>query len=462
MKKLSFWVALLLPLIATAATPCKKAEKETQQMRYELQATIGQAPEGSALVRVWTYSKKANVATAQAGKNAVHGILFKGYPSYNEGNNRIVGREALITNANVQQEYEAYFDAFFADGGTYQRFISFIGNGEPDQILKVGKEYKVAITVVVQVDALRQRLQEDGIIPKDEIAGKMPIVMVVPSTSWCHQHGFEADNLPDYQRALTENQELTQAITTLSVRLTQRGFEVKDLRAALRTLQTEEQEEHAMVSQFEDAIAETKIDQLRRTAKADIWVEIDWIENEIKGGSQKSLTWTMSAMDAYTDFVIGGVSPTTTGAAFASSFQLPIMIESAIQGQFDPFCNTLISYFRNCEKQGRAIKMNILTWENLREGLMTEIDDMELSEIIENWLEANTVNGKYGTPDISPSGNRMTIEQVRIPLTNAKGRDLSTLSWAKGLQKWLMNEYDIESNLSTKGLGQVQLILGGK
>ena len=106
--------------------------------------------------------------------------------------------------------------------------------------------------------------------------------------------------------------------------------------------------------------------------------------------------------------------------------------------------------------------MNILTWENLREGLMTEIDDMELSEIIENWLEANTVNGKYGTPDISPSGNRMTIEQVRIPLTNAKGRDLSTLSWAKGLQKWLMNEYDIESNLSTKGLGQVQLILGGK
>lgn len=462
MKKLSFLIALLLPFIATAATPCKKADKETEQMRYELQATIGQAPEGSALVRVWTYSKKANVATDQAGKNAVHGILFKGYPSYNEGNNRIVGREAMITDANVQQEKQAYFDEFFADGGAYQRFISFIGNGEPDKILKVDKEYKVAITVIVQVDALRQRLQEDGIISKDEIVGKMPIVMVVPSVTWCHQHGFVIDNLPDYQKALMENQELTQAITTIAVRLTQRGFEVKDLKSALRTLQTEEQEEHAMVSKFEDAIAETKIDQLRRTAKADIWVEIDWIENEVRGGSQKSLTWNMSAIDAYTDFVIGGVSPTTTGATFASSFQLPIMIESAIQGQFDPFCNTLIGYFHNCEKQGRAIKLNILTWENLQEGVMTEIDDMELSEIIENWLADNTVNGKYGTPDISPSGTRMTIEQVRIPLTNAKGRDLSTLSWAKGLQKWLMNEYDIESNLSTKGLGQAQLILGGK
>lgn len=462
MKKLLLFAAMLFPMIGAAAGACKTADKETAQMRYELQATIGQAPEGSAMVRVWTYSKKANVATLQAGKNAIHGLLFKGYPSYNEGNTRIVGRDALIADPKVQEEYKDYFDAFFADGGAFQRYISFIGNGEADQILKVGKEYKVAITVIVQLDALRERLQEDGILPKDEIKGKMPIVMVVPSAGWCHQQGYEADGLPDYDKALLESQDLTQAITTVSVRLTQRGFEVKDLKSALRTLRNERLEEQAMVSKFEDAIAETPIDQLRRTAKADIWIEIDWKENELKGGSQKSLTWSMSAIDAYTDFVIGGVSPTTTGAAYTSAFQLPIMIESAIQGQFDPFCNTFINYFRNCEKQGRAIKLNILTWENLVDGVMTEIDDMELSEIIETWLEKNTVNGKFGTPDISPSGTRMVIEQVRIPLTNAKGRDLSPSAWAKDLQKWLMNEYDIESNLSSKGLGQVQLILGGK
>ncbi len=461
MKQTMIFLVIFLSMTAIAA-PCKKADKETAQMRYELQATVGQAPEGSAMVRVWTYSKKARIAEGQAGKNAVHGILFKGYPSYNEGSTRIVGREALISDLSVLETQSDYWDSFFAKGGAYQRYISFIGNGEPDRIMKVDKEYKIGVVVIVQVDALRKQLQEDGIIAKDEIQGKMPIIMVVPSTAWCSQNGYMKDGEADYEQALLHSQELNQAITTMSVRLNKMGFEIKDLNNALRTLRAEAAEEAVTLSRFEDKITETAVDRLRRTAKADIWIEIDWFINELKGGSQQSLTWSMSAIDAYTDFVIGGVSPTTTGASYTSTFQLPIMVESAIQGQFDPFCNTLITYFRTIETKGRAIKLNILTWENLTEGLQTEIDDIELSEIIENWLEENTMNGKYGTPELNPSGNRMTIEQVRIPLVNDKGKDLSTLSWAKGLQKWLMNEYDIESNVSTKGLGQVQIILGGK
>lgn len=461
MKKIFLLFTLLMANIVIAS-PCKKADKETAQMRYELQAAVGQASEGSAMVRVWTYSKKAKIAKEQAGKNAVHGILFKGYPSLNHGNTRIVGREALISDASIWDTQAAYWQEFFKEGGSYQRYVSYIANGTPDFITKVNKEYKIGIVVIVQVEALRKRLQEDGILPKDEVKGKMPIIMVVPSSTWCSAHGYMKQGAPDYEQALLHSQELNQAITTLSVRLNQRGFEIKDLNNALRTMRNEAAEEAVTVSQFDDKINETPLDQLRRTAKADIWIEIDWYINELKGGSQQSLTWSMSAIDAYTDIVIGGVSPTTTGATYASSFQLPIMVESAIQGQFDPFCNTLIDYFHNIEQKGRAVKLNILTWEILRDGLQTEIDDLELSDIIIEWLDKNTVNGKYGTPELNPSGNRMTIEQVRVPLVNAKGKDLSTLSWIKGLQKWLMDEYDMESNVSTKGLGQVQIILGGK
>lgn len=461
MKKFVILLTLLMANIAIA-TPCKKANKETAQMRYELQAAVGQAVEGSAMVRVWTYSKKAQIAKEQAGKNAVHGILFKGYPSLNHGNTRIVGREAMIEDATSWDAHADYWQEFFKDGGRYQRYVSYIANGTPDFTTKVNKEYKIGIVVIVQVEALRKQLQEDGILPKDEVKGKMPILMVVPSSTWCSANGYMKEGEPDYEQAMLRSQELNQAITTLSVRLNQRGFEVKDLNSALRTMRNEAAEEAVTVSQYEDKINETALDQLRRTAKADIWVEVDWYINELKGGSQKSLTWSMSAIDAYTDIVIGGVSPSTTGASYASSFQLPIMVESAIQGQFEPFCNTLIDYFRDIELKGRAVKLNILTWEILRDGLQTEIDDWELSDIIIEWLDKNTVNGKYGTPELNPSGNRMTIEQVRVPLVNAKGKDLSTLSWIKGLQKWLMDEYDMESNVSTKGLGQVQIILGGK
>ena len=188
MKKILIFLAILLTN-TVIASPCKKADKETAQMRYELQAAVGQAPEGSAMVRVWTYSKKAQVAKEQAGKNAVHGILFKGYPSMNIGNTRIIGREALISDASVWDTQAAYWQEFFKDGGRYQRYVSYIANGTPDFITKVNREYKIGIVVIVQVEALRKQLQEDGILPKDEVKGKMPIIMVVPSSTWCSAHG---------------------------------------------------------------------------------------------------------------------------------------------------------------------------------------------------------------------------------------------------------------------------------
>ena len=467
-------IALILGLIMCAwsglsAQAQRKADKQTTQWRYELQAAVGQAAEGAALVRVWTYSTKPTIAEGQAGKNAVHGIIFKGYPASTDGS-RIVGRDPLINDPAVEEANQAYFDEFFKSGGAYQRYVSYIGNGIPDQQIKVGKEYKVGVTVVVLIDQLRKRLEEDGIIKALDVEGKLPTIMVVPSAMWCNKNGFtqtfdnqgKKETVPDYDKALLNSAELSSAINALNARMAKRGFPLKDLEATLKTLKTESAEDAMMTSKEGDAIAESPIDILRRTAKADIWIEIEWYTTEEKGGSQKRLTFSMNALDAYTDVVVAGVPPTTSQAVYSSSFQLPLMMESAIQGQFDPFCNSLASYFQNLSVQGRAIKMRILTWDSFEDGLMAEYDGDELHEIIEDWLAAHTVNGKFGSPDISPSGNRMTIEQVRIPLKNAKGRDLDARTWARDLQKMLRNNYSIESNLSTKGLGQVQLIIGGK
>jgi len=468
------FVSLLIAFVCFSATVSaqsqRKADKQTAQWRYELQATVGQASEGSTIVRVWTYSTKPNIAEGQAGKNAVHGIIFKGFPASND-NARIVGREPLINDPDIEEQFRDYFNEFFKTGGAYQRYVSYIGNGVPDQILKVGKEYKVAVTVVVLIDQLRKRLEEDGILkPMDKIEGKMPTIMVVPSAAWCHRNGYAqtfdnqgmTEEVPDYSRALLNSTDLTVAINTINARMTKRGFPLKDLEAALKTLKSESAEDAMTASKSGDAIAETPIDILRRTAKADIWIEIDWYTTEEKGGSLTRLTYSMRAIDAYTDFVVAGVPPTTGQAVYTSSFQLPIMMESAIQGQFDPFCNTMQDYFTKLSEEGRPIKMRVLTWESFEDGLMTELDGDELHEIISDWVSANTVNGKFGTVDISPSGNRMTIEQVHIPLTNEKGRDLDARAWARPLQKLLRNQYNIESNLSAKGLGQIQLIIGDK
>ncbi len=449
-----------------------KANKDTEHWRYELQAAVGQAPHGCALVRVWSYSKNANVATMQAGKNAVHGIMFMGYPPSADGR-RIPGRDPLITDRVKEEQYADFFDKFFADNGDFQRYVSYVGNGMPDQApIKIGKEYKVPILVTVMVDELRKRLEQEGILAKMEevMKGKMPTIMVVPSAMWCNKNGFlqvfdnqgKKEYVPDYEKALLSSTDLSVAINTINTLMANRGFPLKDLEASLKTIKSESAEDAMMTSKSGEAIAESPIDILRRVAKADIWVEIEWFTTPQKGGSQVSLTYSMNALDAYSDVVVAGVPPTTGQAEYTSKFQLPIAMESAIGGQFDPFCKSLMSYFDKLNKDGRAIKMRILTWDGFEDGLMTEYDGDELHEIIEDWVANNTMNGKFGSPDISPSGNRMTIEQVRIPLQNEKGRDLDARSWARGLQKMLRNKYSIESNLSSKGLGQLQLIIGGK
>ncbi len=148
---------LTLPSI-TSGQARKKAEKDTDEWRYELEA-VGEGKEGTYVFKVWTYSKRAIVAIEQAKKNAVHGIIFKGYA----GKDRIQGRPALSSDPNLVNTKADFFEPFFADGGDYMKFVSNSGDTAPER-LKVGKEYKVGIITTVAVADLRRHLEAAGII----------------------------------------------------------------------------------------------------------------------------------------------------------------------------------------------------------------------------------------------------------------------------------------------------------
>ena len=144
----------------------KKANNETLEFRYEAEAAVGQAVQGFTLVKVYSYSKDKNTAMAQAGKNAVHAVLFRGTADYVNGNTRIKGQKPLISNVTVYDENLEYFKEFFQDGGQFQRYVQMVNNGIPDagDIIKVGKEYKVGVKVLVNKDALRKTMESAGII----------------------------------------------------------------------------------------------------------------------------------------------------------------------------------------------------------------------------------------------------------------------------------------------------------
>lgn len=142
-------------------TSQEKADKDTKNWRYEIEA-VQQGVAGTYLIKVWSYSKKPDVAIDQAKKNAVHGIIFRGYA----GKDRVPGQSPLTNNPNIEEEKADFFDAFFADGGKYLKFVSLTNDGAvaAEDRMKVGKEYKIGVLISVRKEELRKDLENAGII----------------------------------------------------------------------------------------------------------------------------------------------------------------------------------------------------------------------------------------------------------------------------------------------------------
>lgn len=158
-------VTLLFATITSAsfAQAGKKADKDTKIWRYEVQC-VGVGNEGTKLIKVFSYSKKPDVAIDQAKKNAVHAMIFQGFNG-NSGSG-CPTQKPLVSNPNLEQEKSEFFDAFFADGGKYMKFVSVSGDGQvaAEDRMKVGKEYKVGVVVSVMYDLLRADLEAAGIV----------------------------------------------------------------------------------------------------------------------------------------------------------------------------------------------------------------------------------------------------------------------------------------------------------
>jgi hypothetical protein len=138
-----------------------KADKDTYEWRYEIEVN-GVGTQGNYQLKVWSYSKNPETAIEQAKKNAVHGVIFKGFPA----KERLRGQKALAQSPTLEEEKEDYFKEFFSDGGRFQKFVTLTLNGaiDPSDRVKIGKEYKIGVIVSVDVAGLRNDLEGAGII----------------------------------------------------------------------------------------------------------------------------------------------------------------------------------------------------------------------------------------------------------------------------------------------------------
>jgi hypothetical protein len=293
---------------------------------------------------------------------------------------------------------------------------------------------------------------------------KKPTLMVVPSDNWCKQNGFmlkfdnqgTVEELPDYKKALQGSSDLILVIAKISQLMADRGFPCKLLEQELKKLSQESAEDAMLTSKSGSGVAESPIDKLYKSAKADIILQITWSVNVT--GPKKSVTFVLQGIDAYTGKQIASASGT---GAPSFSAELPVLLEEAVLAHIDNFNNQLQNHFDDMFANGREIIVRIKKFDSWPDDFETEFDGKELGQIIEEWFQNNTVKGRFNTTDAT--ANFMLFEQVRIPLYDANGKAMDARSFLRGLQNYLKNPpYNLTSKLMIKGLGQATLVIGEK
>lgn len=295
---------------------------------------------------------------------------------------------------------------------------------------------------------------------------KKPELMVIPSDIWCISNGYytEIENLgtttkvPNYKQALQENMDLKLAIAKLNDLMVERQFPLQSLEQAIKNLEQRRLEDNLTTSKAGNELAESPLDEVARTAKCDIILELSW---EVKDfGPKHSLSYILEGRDAYTGKSIGASSGT---GAPSFTADVAVLLEEAIVANMDNFINRLQDHFTEMQTIGREITMDIKVFANNAAGvdLETEFEGEELIDIINNWLQVNTVQGRFSMPYASE--NVANFTQVRIPVYDERGRAIDANGFAKQLAKMLKKEpYNIPSKVLVKGLGRAVIILGEK
>lgn len=298
---------------------------------------------------------------------------------------------------------------------------------------------------------------------------KKPKLMIVPAATWCNQNGYVAnytsdltgqtETVPDYQKAFNENEYVSMIIGAMQNFMTNEGYEVVDLKSQLDKLKNRAARDNMTTAG--GGLRQSPIDALNKSAKADINVEVHYSIK--KDGPYKYLEFNVSAIDPYCS------KPISTGnmgrGTSASGTQVVNQLEEAVLSFKDKFINDMDLYFNRLFENGRQIVVRCTLAEYADVDYETEYDDEELSVLIEDWIASHAMKGNYSLSD--KTENEVYFDDVRIPMTyidpkTGETRGTTADIFSRELRKYIESKTGLKCKTDVIGLGEVNLILGGK
>ncbi len=159
MKHTSIFLTAVALVVLLAGCGSRRSQASYDQPSKVLSANY----DGSYVIRTQVRARNSALAFTDAQRKAVQEVIFDGVQA---GSNGIQDLKPLIYDKNAREKYEDYFNAFFSDNGDWKNYCSLKDRRTFSSTYERTRTQMVqSVTVTVARDALKKRLQADGIIP---------------------------------------------------------------------------------------------------------------------------------------------------------------------------------------------------------------------------------------------------------------------------------------------------------
>lgn len=303
-------------------------------------------------------------------------------------------------------------------------------------------------------------------LPLDAAAQKAltpPQVLVVPDIIYCRNHNFTqsftgeggvTEIIPDYERAINEDQTLHSVLTQVEQLITDRNGDIViiDLNQAIANAKADAMMSRANAGDRSESIEEAII----RNSNADIVVKVQY--DLLNNGPEYQVAYTIKGTDPYTNRTFAPVE----GLGRPSTSANPVvLLRDAIFGDMDNFLTKMMGFYRSMTERGRMVAFDIKTTDDSPVNLNTRVGDITVREAIDDFLFDNSVNGA-GLENVRAGSTFLQYNGIYIPLTytiRGRQRRQGAKDIAQRLVNHLEQNYDIRADYYVTGVGKVNVYL---
>lgn len=276
----------------------------------------------------------------------------------------------------------------------------------------------------------------------------LPVIMVLPSDRVLKEYhslketgnGVER-NYQTYLLSSSSNKALTSAVQN---EFNQLGYPLNDLEQTLKQLANRSATDEA------DQLAKDAKTLLLATAKPDIIAELDYKTALDRKTFKKTLDYTLTFMDAYTNKVIS----TKTGSSNDCDFS------KSLKEQMPSISNELQRYFSDILTRGREISVRITVESSSNINLQDEsIEGQVYANWIDDYMDTHTVKGTYRLN--TNTKYELAYTNVRIATLNEDGTQHSAYQWGRDFAKAMRKKLGVKVSNLSQGLADVHLVITG-